>query len=197
MSSTATQRSRRGASTQSKQRKPVTLEQWSKAGLHTVWVNQHQQVKIRIPDLAAMFVDGHVPEELRQVAMSVIAGVDPMDQTLLQEAKEGGDGPGRPQIDERMLSDYIDLLRLLVSSALVEPEVSYEQIKQGLLPNEDVELLAAIVSRRRDTDAKGVILGVEPLERWATFREEHRCPPGCEACQKVIEAFSTVDVGAV
>jgi len=162
-----------------------------------VWVNQHHQVKLRIPDLASLFVDGRVPEDLRAVAMSVIAGVDPMDQTMIAAANGETGPPAAAQIDPQVLSDYIDLLRFLVSSALVEPAVSYEQIKAGLLPNEDIELLAAIVGRKRDTDAKGVILGVEPLERWATFREKHRCAPGCEACQEVIDEFSTVDVGAV
>lgn len=173
----------------------VTLEQWQKAAVHTVWVNQHQQVKIRIPDLAAMFVDGRVPEDLRAVAMSVISGVDPTEQAMLKSA-DGSAGDG-PAIDAKVLADYIDLLRFLVSSALVEPEVSYDQVKAGVLPNEDLELLTAIVGRKRDTDAKGVILGVEPLDRWATFREKHRCAPGCQDCQEVIAAFSTVDVGSL
>jgi hypothetical protein len=184
------QKPRRAA--QSKRKPPVvTLDQWRKAAVHTVWVNQHQQVKIRIPDLAALFVDGRVPEDLRAVAMSVISGDDPMEKTMV-EAAAGGE---KPQIDAEVLAHYIDLLRFMVSAALVEPEVSYEQIKAGMLPNEDLELLAAVVGRKRDTDARGVILGVEPLERWATFRTEHGCPAGCEACQKVVEQFSTVDVG--
>jgi len=103
-------------------------------------------------------------------------------------------------ITPETLQRFDDYHRFLISRALVDPELSYDELQEGSPvrpPQEDLDLLVEILTRGRDTDAAGVKLGVEPLDRWATFREFHGCEPGCPSCQEVVDALSTSDVGAL
>jgi hypothetical protein len=59
-------------------------------------------------------------------------------------------------------------------------------------------MVSEIVQRLRVTDARGVRIGVEPLDRWASFREAHGCPDqDCPGCAQLVRELSSVDVGDV
>jgi len=49
-----------------------------------------------------------------------------------------------------------------------------------------------IVTGRQTFDAAGVRIGVEPLDAWATFRDEHGCAPDCQACVTARGRLSSV-----
>jgi hypothetical protein len=76
--------------------------------------------------------------------------------------------------------------------------LTVESMTDGSLPEDDLAMVAEIVQRLRGHDAKGVRIGVEPFDRWDSFREAHGCPDeNCEGCKKLIELFSSVDVDGV
>jgi len=72
---------------------------------------------------------------------------------------------------------------------IVKPELTIDQYR--LLPAQDREMLRDIAMRVRQHDAKGVRLGVEPLDRWERFRHHHGCAEGCPACEKARDELST------
>jgi len=49
------------------------------------------------------------------------------------------------------------------------------------------------------TDARGVRIGVEPLQRFARFHHFHGLPEdgACDGCARFVAEFSSVDVGVV
>jgi len=67
---------------------------------------------------------------------------------------------------------------------------------QGLkgVPEEDLEMLMRIVTGRQSFDAAGVRIGVEPLDAWATFRDEHECAPDCQACVEARRQLSSLQL---
>lgn len=65
--------------------------------------------------------------------------------------------------------------------------------KIELVPPVDYRWALAIAMGEEDRDGEGRRLwGREPLSRWATFREEHDCPPDCEKCSRAIDRLSVV-----
>jgi hypothetical protein len=88
-----------------------------------------------------------------------------------------------------------EMTKLLVCEALVEPKLSVDEL--DAIPEADLEFLMRVVTGRQPFDAAGRQIGVEPLDAWATFRDEHRCPAGCEACARVSRTLSTVHLDDV
>jgi hypothetical protein len=65
-----------------------------------------------------------------------------------------------------------------------------------VLPEDDLGMIAEIAQRLRAYDARGVRIGVESLDRWDAFREAHDCPDtDCPGCSKLLEQFSSADMG--
>lgn len=149
---------------------------------------------VRPINLERMALSGGLPTKLRAVASEGIAGLNRM-------LKEGGENASE---DERLVRDWIDRLvaEVIVGPVLWkldpegerihvdgQPQVDQEMI--DLLPPVDYHWAAAIAIRECDTDGQGRRLwGLEPLSRWAAFREHHGCEPDCESCERSILAIS-------
>lgn len=169
----------------------VSKTAWAGLAVHTITLASGARVKVRFPNVALLLAGDAVPEELRGEAMRKVS--EELFASLDQPDAAGG-------LTEETLKQFDDYHRFLISRSLVEPTLTYDELEEGRPtrpPQEDLDLLVEILVRGRDTDAAGVRLGVEPLDRWATFRHHHGCDESCEACAKVIDAFSSVDVGAL
>jgi hypothetical protein len=176
-----------------------TKDGWRQRGLHRVTLPSTQRVLLRIPDLAKLLEgpDAAVPTHLLSIALREVIDQADAARTLVDQIKAG-------QTDEavKTVGELNELDRWIVTQTVVEPEVTLEDVEAGLVPPEDMAMIAAIARRERFTDARGVTIGVVPLDDFAVFREKHGCPEGvgetgCQACQEVQAAFSSVDVGAV
>jgi hypothetical protein len=172
-------------------RKTTAKSSWLKSGLHTITLHSGAVVKIRYPNLALMIRLGLVPTQLRTVAMKVAKG----------EINMVGGGIGEDMPDDKSdeafeeLGKLVELLDMLVMQMVAEPELTQEDVDQ--MPAEDRDMLLAIANRERDVDAVGRRLGVEPLDRWDTFRHFHKCAEDCPSCKKVREHFSSIDLGSL
>lgn len=166
---------------------------WGEKGVHTVTCPSGAQVRVRIPNLPQLIKHDAVPESLRAAAIKEVSS-------------EGVPAMLRQGLSEDEVKALYDLYEHLVIEMVVEPKLKGmtfgpdpENPEKSIvidrgdipsLPQEDVEMLVNIATRQQDTDALGVRLGVEPLNRWAQFREEHECPPGCEGCTRAIRRLS-------
>jgi len=174
-----------------------TLLAWQSKAVHTVTCPSGQKIKIVMPGLAALLERGELPSELVPVALldfTAEAGVNgAIADALTDETKSQ---------EEVMasLAGFTGLQRFLACKAIVavqSPDGEWLDVTipvedADLFPEDDLAMIAEIVQRLRAHDAVGVTVGVEPLDRWATFREEHRCPEDCEACARVVSTLSSV-----
>jgi hypothetical protein len=158
--------------------------EWAKKAVHRITLESGMEVEIRLPDLAILIEGDALPERLRTVAAELW-------QTGAPALVGAPDGEGPPSLDMEMVKGLAALRRHLAAMCLVDPPLSAEELQSSGVPAEDIDLLASIAMRERDTDARGVKLGVMPLSRFDTFREEHGCPPDCPACEAVSGRFST------
>lgn len=156
---------------------------WQRLGVHMITLPSGAVVKIRLPDLAILLAGEAVPQELRDVAFEEI-------RTAI--SAEAGTQQQPQQLDAERLRRVADLNRFLVSEMLVEPKMSRAQVAEATLPAEDLEMLAEIAGRECQHDARGVQIGVEPIDRWELWRHAHACPEPCEHCAEVLSAFSSV-----
>lgn len=169
---------------------PASAHGWKARGYHQITVPSGEQVRIRIPDLAAMLALGQIPDTLRLAA-------------LTQAFREEGDPPltlqkkddGTPLLDQELVKQFYDLRTHIVAASVVDPQVTPEDVAE--IPVEDRDMIYAIAMRERYTDARGVTLGVEPLSRWETFRDRHSCPADCPHCAEALRELSTVDLDRV
>ena len=174
----------------------VSPEEWAQLAHHTITLPSGARVKVRIPDLTLLIAQDAVPEKLRGVALrEVLAAMGAL--TAKPDASEEAAEAAAPLFDAEKIRTLAELHFFLVSEMLVEPKLTPEQAATGGLPNEDLELLVQIATRERDTDARGVVLGVLPLSRFERFRHHHGCGEGCEACAAFRQEFSTRRVGGV
>lgn len=182
------------------------LSAWQRRAAHSITLPSGQKVKIRIPGIATLLEHGDLPEDLFEIATAELTdtvaapGADGMPVVISGAVQLVSKADDREQKLER-IREFASFQRHLVAAALVEPELSYEEVtdavREGSLPEDDLAMIAEIVQRIRFRDARGVMIGVEPLERWATFREKHGCSEDCPSCQSVLDAFSTLDLDEV
>ena len=143
----------------------VTLDQWVERGIHQVTLPSGAVVKIRLPDLSLLLAGQRVPERLRVLALEQVMGAI---EGKPEVESEDGSATGKL---EKQLGDLAELNFWLVSQMVVEPELTSDVLRDGRLPNEDVEMLIGLATRETDEDALGVRLGVVPLERFDGFRD--------------------------
>lgn len=143
------------------------------------------EVRIRIPNLGLLLEGDALPQSLRNVALQEI--VDPVREQVARSQINGD--TDRPDITLEQVKELFELHKWLVVQTVVDPVLEMDDLPD--LPQEDLEFLTQIATRERTTDAAGRSLGTEPLSRWDTFREKHECAEGCEACQAVVDVFST------
>lgn len=175
--------------------KPTSKEAWAKAndaGPHLAALPTGKVVKFRIPDAGALLRTGGLPEELREVALVCAAHPDGPEgyfTDLALVATRRGDMGEISKAIERGL----ELRRVLVAEMLVEPEITAEEIEQGLFHEFDIEMLVEFAERRRSVDAAGNALPIITLDEWARFRNVPASPTGPEPGG----ANGHVDPGAV
>lgn len=164
-------------------REIASFDEWQKSGLHKVWTHGGVQVVIRIPDLFTLIQEDAIPETLRGAALREIE---------TGSAVGGNTGETGSGVDWDTVKQAAQLYEHIAYQMIVKPPMTIEQFRT--LPAEDRDMLRDLAMRQRNTDARGVRLGVEPLEKWATFRDAHRCAPDCTACEEAQRQLSTVGV---
>jgi hypothetical protein len=171
--------------------KTITTGAWASLGIHTITLPSSAVVKIRIPDLSMLLAGEAVPEHLRAVAFDAVRSAIKAENRRvgLQAIDDSSD-----ELNHERLKGLADLNRFLVSHTLLEPTMTEEDLLSTTLPVEDLAMLTQIASRERTTDARGVQIGVEPIDRWELWRQAHECESGCEGCAEVLAELSSVDL---
>lgn len=175
--------------TQKRSSRPAVVSKtaWTQLAVHRVHLPSGAVVDIKIPDLSLLIAGGAVPEKLKHTALRELTQQirDVHEPTAL------GETAGQSLIDEEHIIGLAELTRWLVTQTLVDPKVTEAEIASGVVPNEDLVMLTQIASRERNTDARGVELGIEPIDRWEVFRQYHGCEETCSKCDHAIEELST------
>jgi len=183
--------------TQSPANSTTSKEAWVKRGIHRVTLPSGAVVKIKFPDLSRMLRNDALPENLRAIALRQAFN----DLDMETPAGPMTDAQRKEQEEERLklAREVVEMVDALIMEMLVDPVMTKEEVAE--IPGEDRDMLNEIAQRERNTDALGVRLGVAPLSLFHEFREQHGClehePEGCEACQKVQQRLSSVDLGGV
>jgi hypothetical protein len=127
-----------------------SVDAWSANKRHVVTLPSGTTVAIEIPDLASMIRTGEIPNQLVSVAVDVANGKKVTADDITQQA------------------DFYDTL---VAKTVVQPVVTTEQVRSGVIPSEDKEMLVELASRQRDFDARGHhVGGLETDAEFRTFR---------------------------
>lgn len=173
---------------------PPSLAAWQARAVHTITLPSGMQVRIRIPGVATILEHGDLPDDLAELALAEITRADGAAGHVAEKA-----GDADSDTLKRLVSDFGRFQRHLVAAALVEPALDYDDVTEaaadGSLPEDDLAYVAEIVLRIRNKDARGVTIGVDPLDRWQSFRETHGCADeGCEGCDELRRRVSTADV---
>jgi hypothetical protein len=154
---------------------------------------------IEIPQLGMLALANLVPDDLAELARQEIAHelgvtgayaerIAKLDETSEEDRKKAAE----------ITTELRRLLKWLVAEhMLVEPRVSVEDLSSERFPLEDLDWLYGVATRRVDEDALGRRLGVARLDEFATFRQEHDCPPDCGHCLALVERLSTADMGSL
>jgi hypothetical protein len=126
-----------------------TKDAWKKAGVHTVGLSSGVEVDIRIPNLPQMVKAGEVPNDLLDAALGAMK---------------------KQEITPDLIKEQADFFHLLVSTMVVEPALSPDEVPE-VVPFEDIELLVELGTRQRDIDALGrQIAGLHKSAEWRKFR---------------------------
>lgn len=143
---------------------------WIAKGVHYPLLPSGARVGIRIPDLAAMIESGQVPQHLLSAALGM--------------AQQSPDGDAKvPSVEEmtKSASEEREFTDLLVKAAVVEPELTDDDLKPGGVPVEDKQFIVAIATRQRDLDVEGEhIAGLTSSEKFRKFRGLGEFDPALE-----------------
>ena len=173
------------------------VDVWRELAVHTITVPSGATVKIRIPGIGTILAGGELPHQLVRLALLDLSSPKGAAHALRQLLEDIVDDEKRDQLLEET-TRFREYQCHLVASALLEPTLTVDEIMSGDFPEDDLALIAEIVQRDRIFDARGVRIGVEPLDRWDRFHQEHGLDPeDCEHCRVLQKQLSSVDVGAV
>lgn len=188
-----------------KERVPATLKHspaaWSSAGLHRAQLESGTWVRFRFPDLSMLAGAGKVPEHLLATALARIA----KELKLLMEPGVELPPEAEATIDHERLALNTELNHWLLTQMIhavsedgehfVDVELTLEQAEA--IPAEDKILLFDLAERLRDTDARGVVMGVTPIARFVRFLQAHRrhglCGPDCPGCADLTNEARTLE----
>lgn len=156
--------------------------------------------RVRPLNLDRHALSGGLPTKLREIGLAGAEGINRLfaDDDTLQEA-----GAEAREHFDRLVASVIVRPKL----TLDEPKVMPAALEGGeqktlmpgdpdpdvmeLLPPVDYKWALGIAYMEVDRDGEGRLLwGRESLDRWATFREEHRCAEDCARCARVRSRFS-------
>lgn len=166
--------------------------------VHTVTGPSTGVYKIRIPGIATMLSRGFLPDHLIGLALLDLESPKGAASALRELLDLATDEAKHAKIVEE-ISKFGEYQRRIVAASLVEPALTYEEVAAGDLPEDDLAMIANIVQRLTNVDARGVTIGVEPLDHWARFHDLHGLPPdgGCDGCRRIVAESSSIDVGAM
>jgi hypothetical protein len=183
-------------------RKPSTSEEWAgtaagwkkRGGPHRITLPSGMRVQARVLGLASMARLDGLPTELTDAVVLHVAnlengGLPAVIGVELAKQKTDPEAAGRLA---KHVSDFNELSKHLVAAALVDPVMTVDDLQA--VPDEDLEMLMRIVTGRAAFDAAGVRIGVEPVDAWATFRDEHKCAPDCAHCVEARRRLSSLYV---
>jgi hypothetical protein len=155
--------------------------------------------KIRALNLERHALNGGLPAKLRALALEGADGINKIFAADDGAISEHG-------------HDVLTYLDGLVCETIVEPGLrcssdktvtdaagAERALKKGdpdpdkieFVPPVDYRWAVSIAMGEEDKDGEGRRLwGREPLSRYATFRDEHSCPPDCEKCGRALDRLS-------
>jgi hypothetical protein len=154
---------------------------------------------VRFVDLEALIAQDALPERLLGIALREVLGSNEDAKRVAEQIRAG-----ELAEPKKLVVELIELQRWITLESLVTPTFTLEEVESGEFDPRDFELLRQIAMRERNTDAKGVFLGVMPLDLFTTFREAHELiggpdwatghPAGlvesCPACQTLERALT-------
>jgi len=174
-----------------------TAGSWKKrGGPHRITLPSGQRVLARVLGLSQLARLEGLPDDLTDAVVMHVVNLEHGGLPAAIGAELSKAGHGDEQAAEKAnqyIADFGRLTKHLVAEALVEPALSVDDLDE--VPEEDLEMLMRIVTGRQTFDAAGVRIGVEPLDAWATFCDEHGCDPGCPACLAARGRLSSVLLG--
>lgn len=125
-----------------------TKTEWGSRKTHKdVHLPSGMVVDIELPNLGLLIKSGEIPNPLIDSAIEFGAGQEPSREALEQSW---------------------DFVSWIIPRTVVNPKITQEDVENGLIPAEDLDLLAAFISRATDLDAVGNHLG--GLQTNAQFR---------------------------
>jgi hypothetical protein len=175
-------------------------QSWAQRAVHHITLHSGMEVDIRIPDMGALIAADAVPDHLRGAVLQRLA--DDINTVIDDQGETAAPGSRRTSVEEleKAMKTGAEINDWLVTYMLVEPRLTMEDMlpdSPTRPPEEDLELLVQIAQRERDTDARGVRLGVEPLDRLGRFRHHHGCTEDCASCRAWADEVSTRGMGNV
>lgn len=172
-----------------------------RAGPHNVTLQSGQKVTIRVFGVGELLVRDAIPEDLRDtVALHLMnldkGGIGAVIGADLLDLNRNGDDPAASETFQARLRDARRMSVLLVSEALVSPTMTPAELEE--IPWEDVEELTRLCTGQQRFDSRGVTVGAERIDAWATFQDEHRDGPclgqGCPGCERARQALSALQL---
>lgn len=183
-------------------RRPPSDESWAgsgaawkkRGGPHRLTLPSGMRVRARVLGLASLATLDGLPDDLSNAVVLHVANLEQggLPAVIGAEISRSATDPKAAERANKYVADFALLTKHLVAAALVEPAMTVADLEK--VPEDDLEMLMRIVTGRQEFDAAGVRIGVEPLDAWATFRDEHGCPPDCPACPKARLRLSTLQL---
>ena len=176
----------------------VTAEQWMNT-IHDAILPSGRRVRFRDVTLVELIQHDSLPEDLLELALAEWGRPGAATEQALQPLQELPEDASKAQRakagkQSRQVVDRIRAVnRQLIALALVEPEMTAEQLDQ--VPYADLELLTALINRKTSYDAAGRHVGVVPLDRFQLVLEAHGVehdPQSCPACATLRWTLSTL-----
>lgn len=160
----------------------VTKSRWTKAndvGPHLAVLpsglspdGNHEYVKFVIPDAGQLLRTGRIPNHLREAAIVFTSHPDGTDELMRELVIQAAfRGPGQDTLTNVINAGH-DLAHVLVAEMVIEPEITAEEVANGVIPELDVRMLLEFAERLRNIDAAGNELPIITQDEWATFRRK-------------------------
>ncbi len=125
-----------------------TKTDWGGRKVHKdVVLPSGMEVDIELPNLALLVKSGEVPNALVDAALQLGAA---------------------QEVTKESLEQSWDFICFIIPKTVVNPKITQEDVEKGLIPSEDIDLLAGLIARNTDLDAVGNHLG--GLQTNAQFR---------------------------
>lgn len=180
-----------------------TAADWRGRGIHRAELWSGARILFRFLTLGEMITKGALPHQLLELAALEYAepGAGPRAIaeafTGLSETSSEDEIQAADTTAQEIGRNLAALNRELCAAALVEPKLTADDLAHPDFPIQDLEMLAGFLTRQLQFDAAGRRIGVEPLDTFATFRNEHGCAPDCPQCEQARRQLSSPHLGAV